>query len=192
MMRFVWLRVALFCALLTLTFSGAAWAHVEVAPGEVRSGSEETFTVDVVGEKEVPAVEVRVGIPPGFEVLDAPTTEGWESGTEDGALVWSGGEIGEDRAAQFAFEARTPEEAGEFSWNGFVTYEDGSVVEWTGAPDSEYPASVVRVLSSGSGTSEDLPETGGMDAAALYAVGIGVLVLAAGAALMRRGSRTWR
>lgn len=184
------LKTAALCAVMTLAAAGTAWAHVEVSPTEVSPGDTEEFTVDVAGEKSVPAVEVRLEVPEGFEVTDVGAASGWEGELRGGSIVWSGGEIAEDRAAQFTFEARAPEEGGEFAWKGFVTYDDGSVVEWTGAPDSERPASVVSVGAGGAQTSgsglpdgAQVPDTGGMSPVLVLA---GVLALAAGFALRRR------
>jgi LPXTG-motif cell wall-anchored protein len=69
-------------------------------------------------------------------------------------------------------------------------YGDGSVVEWTGEPDSEEPAAYVEVASSGEmGSShaedEDLPETGGASPSLLLA---GALTLVAAAAAVARAS----
>lgn len=189
------LKTATLCAVMMLAAAGTAWAHVEVSPTEVSPGGTEEFTVDVAGEKSVPAVEVRLEVPEGFEVTDVGAASGWEGELRDGSIVWSGGEIAEDRAAKFTFEARAPEEGGEFAWKGFVTYDDGSVIEWTGAPGSERPASVVSVgaggaQAGGSGDEDhhgaedaEIPETGGMSPALVL---MGVLALAAGLELRRK------
>lgn len=155
---------------------------------------------------------MRLEVPDGFEVTEVSSPSGWSGELRGGSVVWSGGEISEDRIAEFPFDARAPEEAGEFAWRGFVTYEGGEVVEWTGEPDSEGPAAVVAVASDGQtgdsggeghhggegaaedgseeghhGSEADLPETGGMSPVlALGAAGVLVLV-SAGA--VRRGSR---
>jgi hypothetical protein len=47
-------------------------------------------------------------------------------------------------------QARTPKDTGDYAWKAYQTYEDGSVVEWTGPPDAEEPASVVTVVSDSS------------------------------------------
>lgn len=196
-MRTYLLNVVLWSAFLTIAAAGVAWAHVEVSPTEVTPGSAERFTVDVAGEKEVPAIEVRLEVPQGFEVTEVSSPSGWEGRLEDGSLVWSGGELAQDRAAEFAFDARAPEEEGEFVWNGFVTYADESIVEWTGFPNSENPASVVAVGSGGSGAgghdddhsagaeSAKMPDTGGPNPVFFYGIA-GLVLLATGLALLRK------
>ncbi|MGH3144233.1 MAG: YcnI family protein [Rubrobacter sp.] len=154
-MRTVLLRVALLGALFTLVGSGPAWAHVVVSPEEVAAGDYETLTVSVPTEKEVPTTEVRVEVPEGFLLSGVQPVPGWEHAFEERggvvvAVTFSGGEIGPQEFQQFLVQAKAPEEPGEYPWKAIQTYEDGSVVEWTGAPDSEEPASVVEVVAGGS------------------------------------------
>lgn len=150
-MRIGWLWTLLLTTCLVLATAGVAWAHVEVSPEEAPADSYEKFTVSVPTEKDVPTTGVRVEVPEGFTVTGVQPLPGWQYEFErDGgvitAITWSGGEIAPEEFQEFAFQARTPEETGEFAWSAFQTYEDGSVVEWTGEPDSEEPASVVEVV----------------------------------------------
>jgi uncharacterized protein YcnI len=149
-----------------LAVSGTAWAHVTVSPEEVTAGDYETLTVSVPTEKEVPTTEIRVEVPEGFLLSGVQPLPGWEHAfEEDGGVVtavtFSGGEIRPREFQQFLVQAQAPEEAGEYPWKAIQTYEDGSDVEWTGAPDSEEPASVVEVVSGGSEDPETSPEPSG-------------------------------
>ncbi len=110
--------------------------------------------------------------------------------------------------------AKAPEEAGEFAWRATQTYKDGTVVEWTGSPDSEEPTPVVRVAKSSSETNEQgagaeettsgnsrgtgeaesttgqdrnvLPDSGGSGTTILYAGLLGALALGAALLVLRR------
>jgi uncharacterized protein YcnI len=205
-------KVLLLAVFLTLATTGLAWAHVEVSPEEVPAGEYEKMVVTVPTEKEVPTTEVRVEVPEGFVVSGVQPVPGWEHEFEEEggvvtAVVWSGGEIGPREFQEFALQAQTPEEAGEFSWEATQTYEDGSTVEWTGPEDSEEPAPVVLVAAassagevehradtetmeeSGDATAGDLPGSGGIDPA-FYYLGLGCValaLLAATLAALRRG-----
>jgi len=198
------------CAMLAV--SAPVWAHVVVSPEEVAAGDYETLTVSVPTEKEIPTTEIRVEVPEEFVLSGAQPVPGREYAfEEDGGIVtavtFSGGEIRPREFQQFLVQAQAPEEPGEYPWRAIQTYEDGSVVEWTGAPDSEEPASVVEVVSGQSGGHESnseshsggqhqahsvpqdagtevLAETGGTNPA-LYA-GLGVVVLGLSALLARR------
>jgi uncharacterized protein YcnI len=191
-----------------LAVSAPAWAHVVVSPEEVTAGDYETLTVSVPTEKEIPTTEIRVEVPEGFLLSGVQPVPGWEhTFEEDGGVVravtFSGGEIRPREFQQFLVEAQAPEKPGEYPWKAFQTYENGSVVEWTGPPDSEEPASVIAVVSGGSerpqsgrqpseasasqkagGEAEVLADTGGTNLA-VYA-GLGFVGLVVSALLARR------
>src|SRR4028119_916510 len=133
------------CAMLAV--AAPVWAHVTVSPEEVAAGDYETLTVSVPTEKEVPTTEIRVEVPKGFLLSGVQPVPGWEHAfEEDGGVVtavtFSGGEIRPREFQQFLVQAQAPEEPGAYPWKASQTYEDGSVVEWTGAPDSEEPPPV--------------------------------------------------
>lgn len=196
-MRRTLLRAMMLSALLMLAVPGVAWAHTTVEPAQAPAGGSQTFTVTAPNEKDIPIVEVRVEVPEGFEVTEVPQTPGWESESEGRSLVWSGGEVPEGEEQEFTFEARAPQETGEYKFSTSDTYEDGSVSEWAGAEDSDSPASFVEVAArggedSGSGVSGDLPESGGISPTLFYgafALGaLGIVALLATPALLRRRS----
>ncbi len=191
-----------------LAVAAPAHAHVVVSPEEVKAGDYETLTVSVPTEKEVPTTEVRVQVPEGFLLSGVQPVPGWDHSFEEDrgvvtAVTFSGGEIWPREFQQFLVQAQAPEEPGGYPWKATQTYEDGSTVEWAGAPDSEEPASVVEVVSGGpeeSGSSPEpsdssasqqaggeagvLADTGGTNPA-VYA-GLGVASLLASALLARR------
>ena len=149
-----------------LALAAPVWAHVTVSPEKVAAGDYETLTVSVPTEKEIPTTEIRVEVPEGFLLSGVQPVPGWEhSFEEDGGIVtavtFSGGEIGPREFQQFLVQAQAPDEPGGYLWKATQTYEDGSKVEWTGAPDAEEPASVVEVVSGGSADAESSPESSG-------------------------------
>ena len=208
-MKIRWLWVSALSACMLLAASGVALAHVTVQPEEVSAGEYEKLTVTVPSEKEIPTTEVRVDVPEGFTVSGVKPVPGWEYEFEEEAGVvtavnWSGGQIGPREFQEFEMQAQTPEEPGDFSFGATQTYEDGSTAEWTGPPNSEEPASVVRVVSGGAeghgtgddeeeaasgvpaedGTGGDLPDTGGATltiaaSTGLFAAGLAVGLVAA-------------
>src|ERR671910_1634480 len=146
-----------------LAVSAPAWAHVVVSPEVVTAGDYETLTVSVPTEKEIPTTKIRVEVPKGFLLSGVQPVPGWEHAfEEDGGVVtavtFSGGEIRPREFQQFLVQAQAPEEPGEYPWKAIQTYEDGSVVEWVGSPESEEPASVVEVVSGGSEQSQSSPK----------------------------------
>ena len=131
---------------------------------------------------------------------------GWEYQLEEEAgvvraITWSGGEIGETEFQEFDVQGKTPEEAGEYPWRAFQTYEDGSVVEWVGPEDAEEPASVVRVAEGGAEggqhgaatqgpNPEEVSSAGAITPGAAYGgLGVGALALVVALVALLRGNR---
>ena len=187
-----------------VAMSAPALAHVVVSPEVVTAGDYETLTISVPTEKEIPTTKIRVEVPEGFLLSGVQPVPGWEhSFEEDGGVVtavtFSGGEIRPREFQQFLVQAQAPEEPDEYPWKAIQTYEDGSIVEWTGSPDSEEPASVIEVVSGGSehpqsspqpseasasqkaagGEAKVLAETGGTNPAVYAGLGFAGLVLSA-------------
>lgn len=163
----VFVLLSIIC-LMILTTAGVAWAHVVVHPNQAPAGSYQKFDVSVPTEKDIPTTKVQVEVPEGFTVTGVKPVPGWQSEFEkDGGVVksitWSGGQINPEEFQEFSFQARTPEDAGEYAWNAYQTYEDGSVVEWTGEPDSEEPASVVKIVQGDAQADEPGTENQGSE-----------------------------
>lgn len=51
---------------------------------------------------------------------------------------------------RFSFIAKNPSEEGEIAWNAYQYYEDGSIVEWVGAEDSETPHATTKIVKESS------------------------------------------
>src|SRR6185312_14019421 len=125
-------------------------AHVVVLPD---AGSDRApacgftkFVVRVPTEKPIPTVAVRVLIPPGVTVIAVQPKPGWHADLETNkgrivAIAWSGGRIQPREFDEFAMLAATPKKAVTVDWNAEQTYDDKSVVRWSGNPDSDYPHS---------------------------------------------------
>lgn len=181
-MRRILVSTVLTSCVLTLGTASVAFAHAEISPAEAPAGSTQEYSLEVLQEKDVPTTGVEMVVPEGFEVSHADAPEGWEVSDQGGSVTWSGGQISPDEeAAEFPFEATAPGEGGEYAFEVLQSYEDGSVVEWTGGADSESPAAFVSVSAEGGaagheaephghGAEGDLPETGGIEPSLLYGV----------------------
>ena len=60
-------------------------------------------------------------------------------------ITWSGGQLHPREFQTFAFLAATPQTPQLLSWNAHQTYQNGEVVNWTGAPDSDTPHSQITI-----------------------------------------------
>jgi uncharacterized protein YcnI len=142
--------------LLSLTFAGVASAHVTVQPNQVPANSYQVFTLRVPTEKDAATTQVKVEVPAGVEVSRFEPKPDWTFELEknaDGKIVsvtWktAGKGLSSTEFGQFNFQGKVAADAKELAWKAYQTYADGSVVEWTGAPDADKPASVTKVTAA--------------------------------------------
>lgn len=205
---------------LSLLVPAAAEAHVTVQPPEAPEGAYTVLDVRVPNESEdATTTKVAVQFPPGFGDVSYQAVPGWSVEvvhqklkqpieTDDGPItegvkevIFSGGRLAPGQFQDFPLSVQIPGKAGEeLTFKAVQTYDNGEVVRWIGAPESEHPAPRVLVLppkeageatnarsaseSSGSGGSSD---TGLAIAALVIAV---IALLLGGAAVLGSRRRT--
>ncbi|MFF2754706.1 YcnI family protein [Psychrobacillus sp. NPDC058041] len=145
-----------------------AEAHVTVRPGESSTNAWEKYSVRVPVEKDINTTKIELRVPKGINLVSVMPVDNWDYKFEKDAndiitsVTWTaanGGGIKPNEFMEFYFIASNPSEPGEFSWEALQTYEDGSVVEWTGAPGTDEPASVTKVVVAGAvGATENAHE----------------------------------
>jgi uncharacterized protein YcnI len=159
-----------------LAGAGAAGAHVQVQPSTVAPNDPVEFTVLIPSEREAHTTKVDLKLPPGVIPFAYGETPGWKrklvkasNGAVD-RVVWTG-KLAEDGFAAFRFLAGTPEKPTTLTWKALQTYDDGTVARWIGAPGSESPAPVTKVLAGaprqnagGEGAEASAGSAGGADA----------------------------
>jgi uncharacterized protein YcnI len=145
-------------------FTGIASAHVTVLPKETIQGSYEMFTVRVPSENEtVPTTQVKVEFSPDVTISRFEPKPGWKYEVEkdsSGTIIsvtWTAENQGltSTEFGLFNMQGKVADDATEIAFKAYQTYQDGSVVEWIGAPDSEKPASVTTVNPKPADTSDD-------------------------------------
>ncbi|MFD0712466.1 YcnI family protein [Paenibacillus sp. GCM10027626] len=138
-----------------MMFAGLASAHVTVQPKESKQGSYEVFTVRVPSEKEgVTTKAVKVTVAAGAAVTRVEPKAGWSYEIEKNAddtiasVTWTAEDEGLARTefTEFRLSGKVADDAKELVWKAYQTYSDNSVVEWVGAPDADYPASVTAIV----------------------------------------------
>ncbi|MBB6633680.1 YcnI family protein [Cohnella thailandensis] len=154
MKKSVSVLLALFLA---FGFASVASAHVTVLPSSVPAGSYQVFTLRVPTESDtLSTTQVKVEVPDAVDVSRFEPKAGWTYETEKNAdgkitsFTWKaeeGSGLGGTEFGQFNFQGKVADDAAELSWKAYQTYSDGSVVEWTGAPDADKPASVTAVTA---------------------------------------------
>ncbi|HLU52097.1 MAG TPA: YcnI family protein [Acidimicrobiia bacterium] len=158
-------------------------AHVTVSTDNPEPGGFAVYTVRVPNESDTAStIRVEVQIPEGLAASRYEPLAGWSLSLEEGVLVAEGGAIAPGEFVEFRFQARNPDAPGELAFPALQTYDDGEVVEWTGPPDADTPASTVEV-GGADGSS------GGPDAWSITALSLGLVGTVVGAVALVRGSR---
>lgn len=150
------MSILVFAGLLAIMLmAGAASAHVTVFPKEATQGAYEKFTVRVPSEDKeslTTKVEVkfattdvaisRVEPKPGWKYEMAKDGEGKVTG-----ITWTATDTGimPTEFVEFNMQGKVEDTAAQITWKAYQTYKNGTVVEWTGAPDAKTPASVTAV-----------------------------------------------
>jgi uncharacterized protein YcnI len=175
-----------------LVFAATAGAHAEISPPVVIAKKSQAYTLLVPTEKEgAETTSVELTVPDGFAIDSFVPAAGWKrdvqstgSGEETVVqkVIWSGGSVPTEEDAAFQFLA-TPDSSKSYEFQVRQTYSDGSVVDWSGAEDSETPAPVVEAKSS-------LGKSSSMLAVVALVVAGAALVVAVVAVVSGPGRRT--
>jgi uncharacterized protein YcnI len=144
----------------TISFAGAASAHVVVYPQEVTQGSYEKFTVRVPNEKDIPTTKVKIDIPKDVEISRFEPKADWTYELEKDSsgliksVTWTatGEGLSATEFGEFSMQGKVGDSAEKIAWKAYQTYKDGSVVAWEGPADAELPASVTKVVKGNTTT----------------------------------------
>jgi len=210
-------------AALALAAPVGASAHVTLQPEEAAAGDFTVLDVRVPSEQEDAATtKVDVQFPPGFifasyqpvvgwsaqvkmEKLAKPITSHGEEITEQvSQMTWTADSdkagIQPGQFQDFPISVQIPGEAGgTLTFKALQTYDDGEVVRWIGAPESERPAPQVVVTEGdeghhGAAADSESSEADDSDSASkglgIAALILGALGLLAGGAALVRSRRT--
>ncbi|MBF2509784.1 YcnI family copper-binding membrane protein [Listeria welshimeri] len=133
-----------------------ASAHVSVSPNESTVKSWETYTMKVPSEKEMASKKIVLKIAKGVSFESYEPVPGWTTTVDkkNGTVTWQteGNGIEKGQFQRFSFIAKNPSEEGDVAWNAYQYYEDGSIVEWVGAEDSENPHATTKILKESAQT----------------------------------------
>ncbi|HEX5712470.1 MAG TPA: YcnI family protein [Solirubrobacterales bacterium] len=212
-------------AALALAVPASASAHVTLQPSEAAAGDYVVLDVRVPNESDDAATtRVDVQFPDGFifasyqpvagwsvkvqmaKMAEPVTSHGEEITEQVSRMTWTADSdnvgVQPGQFQDFPISVQIPGKAGDaLTFKALQTYDDGEVVRWIGAPDSEKPAPQVTV-TEGSGehggtaadsgdesheSDDDDSASKGLGIAALI---VGALGLIAGGAALVRSRRT--
>jgi uncharacterized protein YcnI len=112
-------------------------AHIDIEPKETIPSRWETFTLNVPTETASPTVDIRVEIPPGFEVEAVEHRPAWDISLrrdERGfvrEVVWSKGQIPPLMFEEFKLLTKAAKAPGAYDWQARQRYADGQESTWT-------------------------------------------------------------
>jgi periplasmic copper chaperone A len=211
---------------LALLAPAPASAHVTVQPNEAPEGAYTVLDVRVPNETEdATTTKVAVQFPEGFGDVSYQAVPGWNVEviqaklkepiqTDDGPVtegvkevIFSGGKLAPGQFQDFPLSVQIPGVAGEeLTFKAVQTYDNGEVVRWIGAPESEHPAPQVLVTAPKEAaqssavnskslplTSSDVSDSGGSSDNGLAIAALVVAVIAlllGGAAVVGARRRT--
>jgi uncharacterized protein YcnI len=106
--------------------------------------------VRVPVERIAATVRVDVAIPKGVIVYAVQPKPPWrfDLKTTRGTVTrisWTGGRLTPHEFDDFAFLAGTPKTPGTLNWDAWQYYDDGTVVAWTGPPNTDTPHSITTI-----------------------------------------------
>jgi periplasmic copper chaperone A len=203
-----------------LAVPAGASAHVTLQPSEAAAEDFTVLDVRVPNERDdATTTKVDVQFPPGFVFASYQPVAGWSVDVKMAKLdkpISSHGEKITEQVAQmtwtadsdrtgiqpgqfldFPISVQIPGEAGDtLTFKALQTYDNGEVVRWIGAPDSEEPAPQVAVTEGGehhgaAAVSDSSEESSDDSEGASKGLGIAALIIGAlglllgGAALVR-------
>ena len=139
-----------------LIIAASASAHAELSPAVALTKHGQLFTLAVPTEKEATTTKVELTPPDGFTIDSFVPSPGWTrnvqstgSGEETKIerVTWSGGHIPTEEDAVFQFNA-TPTASKTYTFQVRQTYDDESVVDWSGNEGSDTPAPTIEAKAS--------------------------------------------
>jgi uncharacterized protein YcnI len=137
-------------AAIVFLFPVAMQAHVSITPRESTQGATERYTVRIPTEGKVATTAAEIEIPEGVivETLQAPA--GWKQDVKRKddrivAITWQAN-VPPGEFIEVGFVARNPRQGTQIVWTLRQRFADGTVSDWTVAPNgSTRPTAVTRL-----------------------------------------------
>jgi len=148
------LRRVLFAALAAavLLTTAPAWAHEEIDPKTLSTGTPTFFTLSAANEKKVDLTKVVLTAPSGVPLGEAiHQPPGWTASKTDTAVTWTGGKVAPGEFDQWGFETDGADQPGQFTFTVTLGFADNS---------SEPVKVPVTVVAAESATPAVTPTTG--------------------------------
>jgi len=134
----------------TLLAPALAHAHVSITPRQSPLGATEKYVVRIPTEGKVATTAAELDVPEGVivEAIQVPagvTYEVKRANDRIVSIVWKA-DVKPGEFVQVTFVARNPREGTRIVWKLRQRFADGTVTDWTTAPDGTTRPTAVTVL----------------------------------------------
>jgi uncharacterized protein YcnI len=137
-----------------LVLPTVAQAHVSITPRQSTTGATEKYTVRIPTEGKVATTAAELDVPEGVlvETLQAPAGWKYEVKRADDrivSIVWQA-DVKPGEFIEVAFVARNPRSGERIVWKLRQRFADGTVTDWTLAPNGSIrPTAVTQLTPAG-------------------------------------------
>jgi uncharacterized protein YcnI len=144
-----WIRIAVGAVAVLLPV--VADAHVSITPRQSTTGATEKYTVRIPTEGKVATTAAELDVPEGVivETLQAPAGWKYEVKRADDrivSIVWQA-DVKPGEFIEVAFVARNPRAGTRIVWKLRQRFADGTVTDWTTAPNGQTRPTAVTDLA---------------------------------------------
>jgi MYXO-CTERM domain-containing protein len=104
-----------------------AWAHEEINPSTIPTGTPVFFSLDAANEKAVDLTGITLTAPPGLAFGEATRSPaGWTAARTDAAITWTGGHVAPQQFEQWGFEIEGADQPGRLTYKVTLGFADGT------------------------------------------------------------------
>lgn len=139
-------------AAVVLLFPVAVHAHVSITPRQSASGATEKYTIRIPTEGKVATTGADIEFPAGVivETIQAPAGWKYEVTRQDDRIVSMTiqADVKPGEFIEVAFVARNPRSENRIVWTLRQRFVDGTVTDWTTAPNGTVRATAVTQLTA--------------------------------------------
>ena len=133
-----------------LAMAGVAFAHVEISADNPQAGAANVVvTFDAEAESDSAGIsKVEVVLPAGItpaEVTLKEAPSGWKLTATDKGYTVSGKALGVGKSAEHSVTVAKLPNAESLTFKALVTYANGDIDRWIGAPGTDNPAPVLTL-----------------------------------------------
>lgn len=148
-------RILAMFAVLVMSGSGVAYAHVSITPRASAHGATEKYTIRIPTEGTVATTGADIEFPAGVvvEVVQAPLGWKYEVKRQDDRIVSMAiqADVKPGEFIDVSFVARNPRSGTNVTWILRQRFADGTVTDWTKGPNGAVRPTAVTQLTAAPG-----------------------------------------